>query len=69
MCELRKMLVDMADFSTTHFLHNSNRKQKLDWEKHKKFYIHPYAVLELKQLVSKEAAVKATPTPTTPIHP
>ena len=39
------------------------------WEKHKKFYIHPYAVLELKQLVSKEAAVKATPTPTTPIHP
>ena len=38
-------------------------------EKHKKFDIHPYAVLELKQLVSKEAAVKATPTPTTPIHP
>ena len=28
------------------------------WEKHKKFYIH--AVLELKQLASKEAAVKAT---------
>ena len=25
----------------------------VDWEKHKKFYIHPYAVLELKQLVSK----------------
>ena len=38
-------------------------------EKHNKFDIHPYAVLELKQLVSKEAAVKATPTPTTPIHP
>lgn len=59
----------MADFSTTHLLHNSNRKQKLDCEKHKKFDIHPYAVLELKQLVSKEAAVKATPTPTTPFHP
>lgn len=59
----------MAVFSATHLLHNCNRKQKLDWEKHKKFDIHPYAVLELKQLVSKEAAVKATPTPTTPIHP
>ena len=33
------------------------------------FGIHPYAVLELKQLTSKEAAVKATPTPTTPVHP
>ena len=33
------------------------------------FDIHPYAVLELKQLTSKEAAVKATPTPTTPVHP
>ena len=33
------------------------------------FDIHPYDVLELKQLASKEAAVKATPTPTTPIHP
>ena len=31
--------------------------------------LHPYAVLELKQLTSKEAAVKATPTPTTPVHP
>lgn len=59
----------MADFSATYLLHNSNRKQKLDCEKHNKFDIHPYAVLELKQLASKEAAVKATPTPTTPIHP
>ncbi len=31
--------------------------------------IHPYAVLGLKQLTSKEATVKATPTPTTPAHP
>ena len=63
------MLVDMADFFSYTLITYSNRKQKLDCEKHKKFDIHPYAVLELKQLVSKEAAVKATPTPTTPIHP
>lgn len=59
----------MADLFNYTLITYSSRKQKLDWEKHKKFYIHPYAVLELKQLVSKEAAVKATPTPTTPIHP
>ena len=69
MCELCKMLVDMAVFFNYTLITYSNRKQKLDWEKHKKFDIHPYAVLELKQLVSKEAAVKATPTPTTPGHP
>ena len=69
MCELRKMLVDMADFFNYTLIIYSSRKQKLDWEKHKKFDIHHYAVLELKQLASKEAAVKATPTPTTPIHP
>lgn len=60
----------MADFFQLHTYYTTAiENKKLDWEKHKKFDIHPYAVLELKQLVSKEAAVKATPTPTTPIHP
>ncbi len=33
------------------------------------FGIHPYAVLGLKQLTSKEATVKAIPVQTTPAHP
>lgn len=37
----------MADFFNYTLITYSNRKQKLDWEKHKKFDIHPYAVLEL----------------------